>query len=322
MIRTVTNNLYSLGLLLLASPVLGISIESRVGAGEWMKSAAIYPLKGEKISLRVAQTPGASIHWYRIVPDVGKLYHNAEWPWNPGAYHWLGYEKIGYRRCEMVSLKGRWEIDPFADPACGPTTPSSHFRRDMGSFWFQVEVQGPTGIERSPGLTESDEKGISPRVFRVSIRDGKGYLGYLSAFINVPAVFGSTPYQNANFIGSDCADVLMAAYFLWKGKLPVKDDNVGSVIKRFPAVARFRLSRGAPDKDMAWQEAVRPGDFIAVKYEGARMYQHIGALYKDANGNGRLDAEDWVLHAGPEPLHVSRLADGGFDGEVVVVRPD
>ena len=29
-----------------------------------------------------------------------------------------------------------------------------------------------------------------------------------------------------------------------------------------------------------------------------------------------------VLHAGPEPLHLSRLGEGGFDGTVVVIRPE
>jgi hypothetical protein len=60
---------------------------------------------------------------------------------------------------------------------------------------------------------------------------------------------------------------------------------------------------------------------LAVKYPGGTQYQHIGALYKDANGNGRLDAADWVLHAGPDPLQISALAAGGFDGTVLVLRP-
>jgi hypothetical protein len=307
--------------LLLAQSAWALTIESQVAGGKWGKTPAIYPLKGEKVLLRIGKAPGAKIRWYRIVPDIGKLYHNAEWPWNPNAYHWLGYEKIGYRRCELVSLRGQWEVDPFSDPGCGPDTATDYYRQDVGSFWFQAEMEGPDGTESSPGLEETSPKGISPEVFRVSIRDGKGYLGYLSSFINVPAIFGATPYQSSNFIGVDCSKALMAAFYLSQGKNQTKDEDVAALITRLPVVARFRLVKGMPDKEIRWQKDIRPGDFIAVKYAGARSYQHIGALYQDANGNGLLDGEDLVLQAGPEPLHLSPLSEGAFDGEVVCVRP-
>jgi hypothetical protein len=309
-------------LFLLAPSAWGLTIESQITGGKWTKSPAIYPLQGEPVRLRVAQTPGATIRWYKIVPDIGKLYHNAEWPWNPGAYKWLGFEKIGYRRCELVSCKGRWEIDPFSDPGCGPATASDHYRRDVGSFWFQAETEGPSGSESSPGLEETGNQGLSPKVFRVSIREGKGYLGYLSAFINVPAVFGSTAYQSSNFLGVDCAKALMSAFYLSHGKSQTHDENVASVVKRFPVVARFHLVKGSPDKEIQWQKDIRPGDFIAVKYEGARSFQHIGALYRGTSDNGLLSGGDLVLQAGPEPLHISKLAEGAFDGEVVCVRPE
>lgn len=308
-------------LLFAQSSAWALAIESRIDAGKWTASPAIYPLKGQKVRLRVAGQQGSTIRWYKIVPDIGKLYHNAEWPWNPGAYHWLGYEKINYTRCELSSLRGQWEIDSFSEEGCGPSTASNYYRSEVGSFWFQAETEGPNGTESSPGLEETDKKGLSPEVFRISIRDGKGYPGYLSSLYNVPAVFGSTPYQCSNFIGVDCSKALMTAFFLSQGKTLVKDENVASLITRLPKIARFHLVKGEPDKPIRWNKDIRPGDFIAVRYDGAKSFQHIGALYRNADGKGLLDAQDLVLQAGPEPLHLSPLSDGSFDGEVVCVRP-
>lgn len=302
-------------------PAWALTIESQVADGEWTTNPAIYPLKGQEVRLRVAKRADASIRWFKIVPDIGKLYHNAEWPWNPGAYHWLGYEKINYSRCELTSLKDQWEIDPFSESGCGPSTATDFYRNDVGSFWFQAEIDGPDGTESSPGLEETDNKGLSPEVFRISIRDGKGYLGYLSSLFNVPAIFGSTPYQSSNYIGIDCSKALMTAFYLSHGKALTKDENVASLVTRLPVVARFHLVKGEPDKSIRWQKDIRPGDFIAVKYDGAKSFQHIGALYQNSDGKGLLDAQDLVLQAGPEPLHLSQLADGSFDGEVVCIRP-
>jgi hypothetical protein len=64
-----------------------------------------------------------------------------------------------------------------------------------------------------------------------------------------------------------------------------------------------------------------PGDFIAVNYDDSKRYHHIGALYSDHNGNGLLDADDIVLHAGPAPLHFTALSSGAFDGDVVILKP-
>jgi len=192
---------------------------------------------------------------------------------------------------------------------------------DVGSFWFQAEVQKGAETWRSAGLDANDNRGLSPKVFRVSIRDGEGYLGYLTSFHNVPGLFGSIPYQSNNYIGVDCADVLVAAHSKWKNVSNEKDYNVAMLVTEWQRVASFNLVRGNPDAEVKWGEIIHPGDFIAVRYNGARQYQHIGALQSDANNNGFLDGEDLVIHAGPVPLHSSRLNNGNFDGHVVIIRP-
>ena len=169
-------------------------------------------------------------------------------------------------------------------------------------------------------MEHSSERGISPNVFRISIRDGEGYLGYLTSFNNVPAVFGSTIYQNKNYIGADCADILMSAYHKWKGRKLEHDYSVQELVRIYPKQVQFELLGGNPDRPVRWNKDIRPGDFIAVKYAGGSFYQHIGALYEDANGDGMLDSEDKVMHAGPQPLHFSELNEGIFDGTVSILR--
>jgi hypothetical protein len=237
------------------------------------------------------------------------------------------YEDIQYNRCEIFLWEGRWQV--VLERTAGelnycviPDVMSPHQRGDLGSFWYQVEVIDSTGKVRcSPGLERTDARGLSPDVFRVSIRQDDGYLGFLTAFFNVPGLFGSTIYQSENFIGIDCADVLVAAFSLWKGKKMAVNESVRSVVKKFPMVKGFGLAQGNPSIAITWNNVVFPGDFIAVKYEGGEFFQHIGALYQDSNGNGLLDGDDMVLHAGPEPLHMASLAESSFDGEVVILRP-
>lgn len=315
-----------------------IVIQSQIDKGPWVKRTAIYPLKGQTVTLRVTESLGGNIRWYQIFPDISKIYKNANHPWEENAYQWVGFGKIDYHKEPLTRFKDKWEIRPLArtsDPGAGysrfwnrylswflsPDEEDGYYHKDMGSFWFQAEVERNGKTERTPGIEDSDNRGLSPKVFRVSVRDGKGYIGYLTSFFNVPGVFGSVPYQSNNYIGADCADMLIAAYGKWKGKCITKNYNVAMLVNKFPMVDEFELSQGNPDKEVKWKTGIRPGDFIAVRYAPGRQYQHIGALYKDANSNGILDARDIVLHAGPFPLDYSYLEEGPFDGHVVILRP-
>lgn len=304
-----------------------IIIQSRIGEGRWVKKDAIYPLKGQKIELKVDKIPGAKIRWFQIVPDTSRIYKNANFPWEKDAYKWLGLAEIDYEKRPLPQFQGRWQIRPFAGGKSSrhskknKDTPSGFYHEDVGSFWFQAEVAKDGTIYRSPGIEDSDNRGLSPKVFRVSIRDGKGYIGYLSSFFNVPGLFGSVTYQSNNYIGVDCADVLVAAYGKWKKKPIKKNYNVSMLVTEWPKVTECNLTQGRPDKQLKWKSNIRAGDFIAVRYSGSRQYQHVGAIFSDANKNKILDADDLVIHAGPHPLRLSYLRDGNFDGHVVILRP-
>lgn len=327
-----------------------LRIESRVDGGRWETVEAISPLKGQRVELRVERVEGAHVRWLEIRPDTLKMYKNANFPWDPEPYKWIGLGKIDYAAREMVPFRDRWEIRLFEGDHGGDASTDTEskrfsesrgetlrsaqrdiktddrvadrfYHRDVGSFWFQVEVARDGRVSYSPGIESCDERGLSTKVFRVSVRDGEGYLGYLTSFHNVPGVFGSVTYQSHNFLGVDCADVLMAAYGRWKGKAMEKNYNVAMLVTEWPHVHTFDLDAGTPAPRTRWGDDVRPGDLVAVRYDGARQYQHVGALYRDANANAILDGEDLVLHAGPRPLQTSRLKEGSFDGHVVVMRP-
>lgn len=324
-------------LFILAAVCLGdVVIRSNIAGGQWSDSTEIYPLKGQELILKVDRVDGACIRWYQIIPDISIQYKNANFPWEKDPYKWIGWASIRYDIKELVQFQNKWEVRPFKKSKPGLLEKvfealglsrfgcQRHGRcdGDPGSYWFQAEVVKDGRILRSSDVQPVMKGGLTGDVFRVSMRDGEGYLGYVASFYNVPAVFGSVPKQSNNYIGVDCADVLLAAYRRWRGKLEKKDYNVAMLVNALPRVASFNIKNGMPDKTVSWGTEIMPGDFIAVKFPGRKSYQHIGALHSDVNKNGIFDGGDLVLHAGPAPLHLSRFNSGSFDGHVQVLRPE
>lgn len=308
----------------------GLVIQSRVGPGEWSTARAIAPLRGQKVVLRVSPLPGASVRWYRIRPDLAPLYKNANHPWEKDPYRWVGWARIRYQREEFPALRGSWTVEPF--DARGRILPSvggpegaregdgvRWARDDVGTFWIQAQAEYGGKVVPSPGLEEVGARGISPRVFRVSVREGEGYLGWLTSYFNVPGLFGSVREQTANYVGVDCADVLVSARDLWSGSITPGEASVASLVGSLPRVTEFELEKGRPSRPLRWGKDLAAGDILAVRYPGQRAYQHVGALYGD-DGDGVLGGGDQVLHAGPSPLHLSLLEEGAFDGHCQVLR--
>ncbi|MHC4643276.1 MAG: hypothetical protein ACYS32_16650, partial [Planctomycetota bacterium] len=162
-------------------------IQSSINGGPWVNSMAIYPLKGQKVALKVNKISGGKIRWHQIIPDTSKIYKNANMPWEKDAYKWIGLARIDYQRKELTGFQGRWRIEPFdnendtsvRDRKSSPfrslwdkAANSKFYHEDVGSFWFQAEVTKEGVIYRSAGIEDSDKKGLSPKVFRVSIRNG------------------------------------------------------------------------------------------------------------------------------------------------------
>ncbi len=317
------------------STMAAVTIQSRIDDGAWQTHSAIYPLKGQQVTLKVSQVPSATVRWYQIFPNLDNMYNNANFPWEKNPYQWAGFGKIDYQRQELTQFRNQWQIRPFESDRSSlmdkfwdwwlkdsNTHPprSRFYQPEIGSFWFQVEIEKQGKITQSPGIEDSNSKGLSPKVFRVSIKNSDDYVGYLTTYFNVPGIFGSTTYQSNHYIGVDCADVLVAAYGQWKGQPMRKNYNVAMLVTKLPKRSELDIINGQPSKPQTWNKHVYRGDFIAVKYAGARSYQHIGVLAGDSNENGILDGEDLVIHAGPLPLHYSYLKDGSFEGHAVILK--
>jgi hypothetical protein len=318
-----------------ARPRPKIAIRSSIAGGKWRKRRAVNVNADEEVALRVKPVDGAEVRWYVIFADIIRFYKNANHPWEEDPYAWTGLQKIDYHRIELANLRGQWEVRPLTETdgarevivdwfraADGEDWATRFYRADAGTFWYQAEVwRDGALVSRSPGIEDADQRGISTRVLRVSVRRGDDYLGHLTAFFNVPGVFGSILYQSRHHIGADCADVLMAAWAEWKKRKNNKNYNVQMLVGKFKKRVKTAIDGGDPSEQIRWGEDVEPGDFIAVNYDDSKRYHHIGALYSDENKNGLLDAGDLVLHAGPAPLHLTQLKSGAFDGDVVILKP-
>lgn len=297
-------------------------ISYKVDNKKYKTSSSVYLKPTQTLMLRFHSPKSKSIKWYQIIPDTSRFYKNANHPWEKNAYKWTGYGKITYKKVEIKAFRNKQivEINTAVLQANKPPH-NPYYQSKLGSFWFEVEATLKSGkVIRSYGLKNTTNKGLSPKVFRVSYWLGNHYMGYLSSFFNVPGIFGSMPYQSTNHIGVDCADVLVAASTLMHKRTKVKNYNVAMLTKKLKIKVKTFIKNGTPRRKLYWGKTFKKGDFIAVKYSKNGRYAHIGLLYNDSNKNGILDKEDKILNAGPQALHLSPLKSGAFDGEIVILH--
>jgi hypothetical protein len=303
-----------------------LAIRTRTDGGKVSARKAVAIARGQRLSLSVDAKVGAAIRWYLVLPDLTRNYANAAPPWEPNAYAWTGMDAIGYFQIELVGFRDEVEIEPFAgtaiaDAVAAITGSSSFYHADVGTFWFAADTSLDGRVARTRGAADVTDRGIAAEVTRVAVRSGSSYVGALEGFYNVAGLFGSTTYQAVHHLGADCADILMAAHSEWRKKPLGANYNVQQLTQKLRKVAELDVADGSPSQALRWGEAIEAGDFIAVKYEGFKKYVHVGALARDDDGDGLLSAKDLILHAGPDPLHLTRLEGGAFDGEVLILRP-
>lgn len=309
-------------LFVLSQMILATEITYKVDNGGLKKNHSVYLTPSQKLTLKFDVKNAKSIKWYQIIPDTSKFYKNANHPWEKNPYQWSDYGKIDYKRVEIKSFVNQKEVK-LTSKILEENRPKNnkYYNSKLGSFWFEVEVILKNGkVIKSKGIRNVERKGLSPKVFRVSYMLADSYIGYLTTFFNVPGIFGSMPYQSRNYIGVDCADVLVATTKVMNKEKNTKNYNVVMLVDKFKTKQKFKIDDGKPNKKLKWEKDFKQGDFIAVKYRENGRYAHIGMLYADENKNGVLDKSDSIINAGPNALHLVKLSKGAFDGTVVILK--
>lgn len=294
------------------------------------------------------------VQWHRIEPRMAhtatpapnpslRVYANAA-IFGPSHGRWLGYDRIEYQ-----------EIALDRDTAFGPSLivrdarPSSFAaprppdHEGCGTMRLGATVRTDGREWKTPGPEGAADTGpFAERAFRYSFRAGDGFIGWLTAFYNVPYLFGSAGDGKRNqaerFLGADCADVLVAA-LRRAGLVRLRHSNVGGVIDAVGKLGREATVRSCPPSQPACGNTsepplrfgtdVRPGDILAVDYLGAgelpRALDHIVVLVADSGpqgvSDGVLGPHDLVFDSGDErALKLVPLSDQG-NVRIVIARP-
>ena len=310
-------------ILLLTQFLLSTEIRYKIDNEKFQNAHSVYLTFSQKLTMQFNVQNTKSIRWYQIIPDTSKFYKNANYPWekkNP--YKWCGYGKIDYQRVPIKAFDNKKEV-VLTEKILEVNRPKNnpYYHAKLGSFWFEAEATLENGkVVKSKGIRNVERKGLSPKVFRVSYMLDTSYIGYLTTFFNVPGIFGSMPYQSRNYIGVDCADVLVATSKVMNHEKNEKNYNVMMFVDMLKTKQKFMIINGKPNRKLRWKKAFKKGDFIAVKYSENGRYAHIGMLFSDENSNGILDENDTIINAGPNALHVTTLKSGAFDGTVVILN--
>ncbi|MBK9030713.1 MAG: hypothetical protein IPL61_05135 [Myxococcales bacterium] len=238
---------------------------------------------------------------------------------------WLGYDRIEYFATE---------VRPWTDGVAAARIPAEIGSGDpraiqiagVGTVRYQAALRLPSGaVVASPGAEAVDAFGLLPSVHRVSLRQSDDFVGWLSAYLLVPEVFGSAGggknHQTERFTGADCADVMVGARR--RGGARLAYTNVAGLPKvaRTIAGATTLDDDGRPARPIT---GVARGDLIRIDYGGAltghtpRGWDHVAALWEDrsdpdgpAHGgpDGQLDGFDLVIHMGHPRLVIEPLAE-------------
>jgi hypothetical protein len=238
---------------------------------------------------------------------------------------WLGYDHIDYY--ETVQADWRTGAAARRRPALVVTAEPDALQLDgVGTVRYKAELRVGGATFASPGAEATDAFGLLPSVHRVSIRAGDDFLGWLSAYLLVPEVFGSAGggknHQTERFTGADCADVLVGA-LRRSGRADVGYTSVAALGRTARVIAAPVAidERGVPARTIA---GVARGDVIRIDYGGAltghtpRSWDHVAALWEDRSdpdgplrgaADGRLDGFDLVIHMGHPRLVIEPLAE-------------
>lgn len=268
----------------------------------------------------------AAVHWFAVEPHgfraepatngaTSDFYSNVST--EPATFgRWLGYDHIDYFERPLAAKT----------PIIAATIDDDEQLAGLGTLRFKAEVELPDGrAVASPGADAVDTFGITAAVHRVSIRAADDFVGWLTAYMMVPEVFGSAGggrnHQTERFDGADCADVMVGA--IRRTGRGLDYTNVAGLPSYTTRVAQATDldDHGMPARPIT---GVHRGDLIRIDYGGElrhhtpRDWDHVAALYEDRSDpagpfkggpDGQLDGFDLVIHMGHPHLVIEPLAN-------------
>ncbi len=257
-----------------------------------------------------------------------------------GPHHgdWIGFDTLEYEETPLAE-NDCVEIDGArVSLSCAPAAGGAP--RGAGSVWISAAATLPDGtVLRAPGATDVDRFGLRNRVARVSFRTGDDYLGWLSTYVHVPMVFGSSgrggDHQTDRYVGADCADVLVGALRAsGRSEAYTSVSGVESIASPIlfggsDADPQLRSANGVysigedgvvrdgegAEVSLEFGRDLAPGDLVTLDYtddtSGAlpRAWDHIGALVGDTNQDGLFGGADTYRNMTDRGLRDVRLMD-------------
>ena len=260
--------------------------------------------------------------WFQVEPEPHHVRLNPPNPGNPaysnavlfGKSHgrWLGYDRIEYASSPIVderapSLKLR---------RVSPSNAKVNVHDGLGTMRYRVLISAGERSYSSPGIEAVGPHGMLPTVMRVSFRESDDLVGWMTAYFNVPNVFGSggdgKTHQTELFQGADCADVITGGARLAGARMAYT--SVMGLRRYARPVSPVLLleqkgvfavepdgSRGQP-VELRFGRDVRRGDLMLIDYVGfddsPRTWDHIAVIARDRGRQGVFDPRDTVLHMG------------------------
>jgi hypothetical protein len=287
--------------------------------GTRLAPPALRPL-GELAELRGVEWSQVEPHPHHVKlppPNLGNLAYSNAVLFGPRHGQWRGYDRIEYhetplpqeRRSSLTLLR------------VSPSNPKVNVHGGLGVMRFRAALLLADGRRlATPGLEAVTPRGIAPSVALVSFREADDLVGWLTAYFNVPNVFGSgghgATHQTELFQGADCADVIVGALRLGGARVAYTS-ALGLKSLAQPVTRKLLLdetgvyelgedARGAPARGeratLRFGDDVRRGDLMLIDYVGftdsPRGWDHVGVVGRDAGKPGVLDPEDPVLHMG------------------------
>src|SRR3989338_468215 len=193
------------------------------------------------------------IEWSEVVAESG--FYNNTVP---------SQSKIRYK--EKPAGAG-WSIKPS----------SGTHRYKLRVRYFRNEIS-----DRQKTMTEND--GQIRGVHRVTVRDGDDLPGWMTAWMNLPYIYGSTPEQVEELIGGDCADVITGALHKLGKDVPYTYSQgfrpYGDVI--FSGYLNMRGEFLDATKKRPEALDIRRGDLLVYK----QPQHHVAVFASDLQRNG------------------------------------